>query len=133
MSLLDDPEAFALFSPFIVVEQYSRDGGHENPRNRIELRAPPDVQERALAFVTGCSACGNPIHPFRLRRGQNLRGPTTGGVYFASACTLDASIRCSRTNAAADEYIRIIDAVRALPPTPRQPDSLDLMAELTED
>ena len=133
MSLLDDPDAFRLFGPFIVIEDYSRDGGHENPRHRIELRAPLEVQDQAVDFMTGCAACGTPIRPFRQRNGVNLRGPSTGGVYFASACDLQTNIGCSRTQAAADEYLRIIAAVRALPTPPVPPSTLDLMDELEQD
>jgi hypothetical protein len=111
MSLLEHVE-FDLWRPYIV-ERYSRDGGHENPRLRIELRAPEDVLQAALAFQMRCVACGRLMHPFRLRKGSRVEDYGSG-VYFAAACPLNVSVGCSRSRAAAEEYKRVTASVVAL-------------------
>jgi hypothetical protein len=91
--------------PWIVIGTYGRDGGSETPRHRIELRTPPKaLLETFLAVEAPCVSCGTPSHPIR-RRGSS------GGVYYAAACPLSVSIKCSRCIAAAMEYT---DVARAM-------------------
>jgi hypothetical protein len=88
--------------PYLHIEQYDRDGGHADPRIRIEFKeVPPDVRERALALEMRCVACGEVIHPVR-RRKVGL----PGSLYYAPSCPLEVRVGCSRGQAAAEVYRR---------------------------
>lgn len=113
MSLLNS-QCFPLLRPYISIEEYSRDGGHENPRFRIELRAPVPVMRDALNLRLPCVACGQPMYPFRMRSGSRLKD-NAAGIYYAAACPLATNISCSRGMQASKEYIRVRAAVLGLP------------------
>lgn len=96
--------------PYVHIEPYARDGGHEHPRHRIEVRRmPAELLAAALAVEVACCACGNPMHPIRLRRGA------PSGAYYAASCPLDVSLPCSRGPEARADYTRMVGEV---PPTP---------------
>jgi hypothetical protein len=105
VSLLEDP-LFPTLEPYIEVTIYDRDGGHANPRVRIELsdQTPPEIQSLALAMQKPCVACYRDIHPFRARNEAKPGGRAASGIYYAATCTLDANIGCSRGDRARDEY-----------------------------
>lgn len=111
MSLLGYQE-FLEWRRYIVVETYDRDGGHEHPRFRIELRAPVEVVQAALVFKMRCVACARHMFPFRLRSGSRVTA-YGAGVYFAATCPLNVSMGCSRSRAAAEEYKLVANAVLA--------------------
>jgi len=105
--LLDHP-MWGELAPYMRIEVYDRDGGHQDPRHRIECRPmPANVLELALSLRVACCTCSEPMHPIRLRRGE-----TFGHAYYAAACPLDVSIRCSRTAQSRGDYERMVDAVR---------------------
>lgn len=111
---------FELFCPWFLIDAYDRDGGHYEPRYWIEFVAPEPIAQMAADVRLGCVTCQTMISPFRLRKGDSLRGGPIGRLYFAVACPWEdgpygrASLRCSRTKAARDEYERVINAVKAL-------------------
>ena len=99
------------------IEVYARDGGHRNPRFRIEVRPPygtPDLQVQvALQLDVPCVSCAQPINPIRVRSGPSKRqqnGPPKH-LFYAATCPLDVRIGCSRSKAASAEYIRVAHAV----------------------
>ncbi len=99
---------------YFRVEVYDKDGGHRQPRIRIELtKMPEKLREKALALQMPCVACGQPMHPIRARG--------DGALYYAAACPLDVNIGCSRGKAAKLEYNRIRAVFRPdlLPSPPR--------------
>jgi hypothetical protein len=103
--LLDHP-FWPKVQPFLHIEQYDRDGGHEDPRIRIEFKeVPPDVREQALALEMRCVACGELMHPLRQRKVG-----LPGSLYYAPSCPLEVRVACSRGQAAADVYRRFKDA-----------------------
>lgn len=101
-------------APYVEATAYDRDGGHEHPRWRLELRAdaPPEVREQALDVEAECAACGRPHRPFRERQG--------GSIYLAVACPLSVSLGCARSGLAAAAYVAIRDALNATPAAPRR-------------
>lgn len=109
MTLLNSPQ-FDLMRPYIFIEDYSRDGGHKNPRFRIELRAPLVVMHMALDLRLPCVACGHQMSPFRVRSGTRLKD-YSAGIYYAAACPLSTNISCSRGAKATQEYMRVRAAV----------------------
>lgn len=115
-SLVSSP-MFAELAPYIRIETYARDGGHQHPRKRIELaaHAPPQVVASALALQMPCVACGSIMHPFRQRSAASKRSHHAH-VYFAAACPLDVNVGCSRGHEARDEYLRVVEAVRCTVP-----------------
>jgi hypothetical protein len=91
-----------LLEPHLVVEEYDRDGGHVDPRIRIELRdLPPDLAITAADLIMPCVTCGRRIFPFRQRLGSSW-----ADLYYAPTCPLDRNIACSRAAPARDEYDR---------------------------
>lgn len=111
-----DPQHADLFNavaPHIRIEIYARDGGHLNPRKRIELDAgnlSSELRRRVLAFTMPCVACGRTINPFRVRAATSKRGGSNH-VYFAAACPLHVEVGCSRGLAARNEYIQVSNAI----------------------
>ena len=105
-------------SEWIRLEVYDRDGGHEHPRHRIELDAPRDDVAKLGRFVSmemACVHCGRTIHPVRQRKGGGLN------LFIAVTCDLETTTACARSGDARDEYERIIEAVKGLPPREDQP------------
>lgn len=102
---------FERLAPYIKIEMYARDGGHQKPRRRIELNSQlmdKDLLQAALAVTVACCACGQAISPFRPRqKGSGERAGPPRHVYVAVACDLATNLGCSRGTAARDEYIRI--------------------------
>jgi len=96
---------FPKLRPFVRIELYSRDGGHKNPRFRINFNPmPTGLHVEAMELETHCVSCGRRINPVR---------DSARGVYFAATCPLAVNIACSRSSKARDEYKRVRDAVEA--------------------
>lgn len=115
MSLLFHPEWPSL-SRYLVIERYDRDGGHEDPRIRIELRDMPlAVGAKALFVEMPCVCCGRPIHPLRRREGQ-----TAENLYYAPTCLLGVRLSCSRGGEARLEYERFKEVGRLIQRDPQQ-------------
>lgn len=88
--------------PYLVVDVYDRDGGHENPRIRIGFADLPDRLGRRLQmFEMPCVTCQRPIHPLRRRKGDGF-----DRLYYAPTCALTTRVECSRSRAAELEYER---------------------------
>ncbi len=88
--------------PFLHIDVYDRDGGHEDPRIRIGFDGLPDALGRELVFFEmPCVACQRPIHPLRRREGDGF-----DRLYLAPACPLSVRVACSRGRAAMLEYQR---------------------------
>ena len=101
--------------PFVEIETYARDGGHRDPRHRLEVHPPPELRALFLAVSVPCVRCGRIIHPMRARQGA-----TRGGLYLAVACELAAGYGCARGREASAEYRRIIaDCTRPPEEAPR--------------
>lgn len=115
MSLLDH-EAWPDLVPYVRIQTYDRDGGHDHPRHRIEVDRPSSgiLVRRFLAMEMPCVACGRSIHPIRQRKGPDV------SLFIAVTCGLDVNYGCARGNAARDEYERIVAAVQGWV-DPRQP------------
>lgn len=92
----------------VKVELYAPDGGHKNPRFRLEFNKgiPWATKRRWMAITVACIECGREIHPVRARRncGEVER---TGCLYIAAACPLDVRLGCSRGSAVHEEYLAI--------------------------
>lgn len=120
MSVLDGGQ-LAIFTPYLRVQRYDRDGGHKNPRYRIEFDF--DVFIKVLGpgnigapgrILMPCVACGSPIHPFRQRRvakTPSRRASGLGRWYYAATCPLDVNKACCRGDKAKEEYKRVVDYV----------------------
>lgn len=125
MSVLDQPhlERFLLF---LRTQRYDRDGGHKNPRHRIEFDYDSLVKEipdfGPLEQMTmPCVACGSSIHPFRQRKVSTKPGrkaAASGKWYYAVSCPQNVNNSCSRGKAASDEYKRVVQFVKELPKKP---------------
>jgi hypothetical protein len=115
-SVVDHP-LFPQIAQLYRVEEYARDGGHKNPRKRLELKtthAKPKLIRDMLDMQVACVRCGEPIHPFRARvKGSSDRTELPRHIYCAVSCPLDVDIGCSRGKAARDEYIKIVKAIDA--------------------
>jgi hypothetical protein len=96
-----------LIRPWVKIQTYDRDGGHADPRHRIELDAPDNDAFRAvvLAVTVPCVACGAVIHPIRSRAAD-----THGNLYIAVTCPLNVRMGCARGGAASDAYDQIVAA-----------------------
>lgn len=108
MSIIDAP-FWPELRKHIRLEAYDRDGGHENPRHRINVKLPADIKttEELLAVTWPCAACGDAIKPVRLSSGWSS--------YLAVTCRLEKNLACARNPAAHHEYERIIADVGDLP------------------
>lgn len=108
MSLLDH-ENWKDVRGWLNIQVYDRDGGHKNPRIRIELAdsAPLEIKRIALAITMPCVNCGSTIRPFRARHPPKRGEEVARHVYFAAACPLEINVGCSRGAAARDEYLAI--------------------------
>lgn len=105
MKAFVDHPLFPLLKPFVRIELYARDGGHKNPRFRINFNTmPPELRQAASIMHVPCVACGKPINPVRVH---------ARGSYFAGTCPLAVNIACSRSQAARVEYQRVREAVEA--------------------
>lgn len=88
--------------PHLFVIRYDRDGGHEDPRVRIEFRDLPDPLSREAQFmVMACVTCKRPIYPLRRREGDGH-----DRLYYAPACPVGTRASCSRSAPAHEEYER---------------------------
>lgn len=93
--------------PYLRIEKYAPDGGHRNPRIRIEWKPmPEDLREAAIKAYMPCVACGSPIWFIRERRPAK-RGNNVGHLYYAPCCPLILNVGCSRGNAARAEYLAV--------------------------
>lgn len=100
---------------YLQIEIYDRDGGHADPRIRIEFRdVPPALMHEAMFVQVECVACARPINPFRRREGDSDR------LYYACACPVTVRAACSRGTAAADAYEAIKERGKLLAATPNQ-------------
>ena len=103
--------------PYLFVIRYDKDGGHEDPRIRIEFRGlPPRLMADAMFVQMACVECGRPINPLRRREGDVDR------LYYAVACQIGVRTACSRSAAAAAEYERF----KSMSPEPSLPVQLAL-------
>ena len=108
-----DHDLWPKIREFLSIEEYSRDGGHENPRIRIEFKGMPEYLSReCLALQLPCVSCKRLVHPLRQRMHSQA-----SSLYYACACPLSTSVACSRTKAAAKEYRRFRSIDK---PDPRQ-------------
>lgn len=115
MSILLHP-IWQSLSRYLVVEKYDRDGGHEDPRIRIELRDMPLEVGRIASFSQmACVVCGRPIHPLRRREGHEL-----SQLYYAPTCLIGVRIACSRSSKARAEYDRFKLVGKMIEAAPRQ-------------
>jgi len=80
-SIVTDP-AIIEFAEYIRIEFYDRDGGHSDPRWRIEAvpNIPMPVIVRMLDSRSPCVACGKETAYFRQRNGG------WSSVYIAVTC-----------------------------------------------
>lgn len=105
-------------SNYLHVVAYDRDGGHADPRIRIDFLDLPEAWAYELVmFEMPCVACRSPNHPLRHRQGDDWTR-----LYYAPTCALSTRNSCSRTRAAELEYERF----KALP-TARPSAQLELL------
>lgn len=98
--------------PYLFVIKYDKDGGHDDPRIRIEFRELPDALSSESQLVTmPCVVCTRAIFPLRRRIGDDL-----SRLYYAPCCPVGTRSACSRSAAARDEYERFKEQ-------PSRPDS----------
>jgi hypothetical protein len=87
---------------YLHIVECAPDGGHENPRIRIEFLDVPEMLARDLVMVTmRCVNCQRPIHPLRHREGDDW-----DRIYYACTCLITVRMACSRGRAAELEYER---------------------------
>lgn len=114
MSITDLP-IWSKLVAYLQVERYDRDGGHANPRIRIEFRdVPAPLMKDAMFTQTACCTCGRPVNPFRRREGDHDR------LYLAPACPIGIRIACSRGAAAAAVYEEIGERWKVIEQNPTQ-------------
>lgn len=88
--------------PYLHVVAYDKDGGHQDPRIRIEFLGVPFPLSIEAQFVhMPCVVCGRPIYPLRRREGDAF-----DRLYYAVTCQIGVRIACSRSTLAAEEYER---------------------------
>lgn len=91
-------------STHLHVVECAPDGGHEDPRIRIEFLGLSERQMRELVRLEmPCVHCERPNHPLRRREGDAW---DMGRLYYAPACPITVRIACSRGRAAELEYER---------------------------
>lgn len=99
MSITNTP-LWPRLQPYLFVIRYDKDGGHDDPRIRIEFRDLPDPLSREAAFMAmPCVTCGRPIYPLRRREGDSF-----SRLYYAPTCQPALRVRCSRSASARIEY-----------------------------
>lgn len=102
MSPLVSSVLWSRMKPYLFVIPYDKDGGHADPRVRIEFRDLPDhLSHEAQFLVLPCITCQRPSHPLRRREGD---GPDR--LYYAPACPIGVRVACSRSAPAHEEYER---------------------------
>ncbi len=100
-SLVFEP-VWGTVEPYLHVVDYDRDGGHANPRIRIEFLNVPESLARELVMVEmPCVSCQRPIHPLRRREGDEWNR-----LFYAPTCLIAVRVSCSRGRAAELEYER---------------------------
>jgi hypothetical protein len=101
--------------PLVRVSTYDRDGGHQHPRHRMEVRhAAPTLREQLLQMEVECAACGRMMRPVRSRQ--------DGSTFLNVACELQHKLGCARSGASHREYERLVALVLNAPPTPTPAD-----------
>jgi hypothetical protein len=101
MSIVMSP-VWSRLKPYLFVIRYDKDGGHDDPRIRIEFRDLPDpLSHEVQFFAMPCVVCLRPIYPLRRREGD---GPDR--LYYAPACPVGVRAACSRSAPAHLEYER---------------------------
>ena len=116
-SIIFEP-VWAKVRPYLHVVEYDRDGGHENPRIRIDFLNMPEKLAREVVMVTmRCVHCQRPIHPLRRREGDDW-----DRLFYAPTCLITVRVACSRGRAAELEYERF----KGLPDQPRSTSQLEL-------
>lgn len=110
VSIVHEP-IWKKLEPYLVVDIYDKDGGHEDPRIRIGFDDLPEALGRELAFfVMPCVTCQRPNHPLRRREGDEWTR-----LYYAPCCPLSVRVACSRGRAAHLEYERFKGVKAARP------------------
>ncbi len=101
MSIVLHP-LWPLLSPHLVVRAYDKDGGHVDPRIRIEFcDLPAELATAAADAIMKCVTCRARIFPLRQRIGDPW-----SRLYYAPSCSLEQNIACSRSPQAHVEYER---------------------------
>lgn len=110
MSIVFHP-LWELLRPYLHVSLYDKDGGHQDPRIRIDLRdLPAELAISAADAIMKCVACRTRIFPLRQREGDPW-----SRLYYAPTCTLERSLACSRSPQAHIEYERFKEIWRGRP------------------
>ena len=112
-----------VFAPFwdalrhhLACEIYDKDGGHVDPRIRIEFRdVPVALAEIVRMWTMPCVTCDRPIFPLRRREGS-----TWENLYYAPSCPIGIRTACARSAPAREEYERFKD-LWAQHPRPKSP------------
>ena len=94
---------------WLVAEDYSRDGGDENPRHRIELdkNTPEEWIGIALRWQGLCVKCGRGGTSYLRKRSGGRKG-----IYMAVTCPLSVNVGCARSKAASVAYERIVADIK---------------------
>jgi hypothetical protein len=102
MSPLVSSALWSRMKPYLFVIAYDKDGGHADPRIRIEFRDIPDhLSREAQDLIIPCVTCKRPSHPLRRREGDGF-----DRLYYAPACPVGVRAACSRSAPAHEEYER---------------------------
>lgn len=95
-------EVWPRLQPYLVIDEYDRDGSAIEPRIRIGFDNMPLELGREMSFVSmPCVACGAANHPLRVRVGDD-----TSRLYYGPACPVAVRPACSKGRAATLEYER---------------------------
>lgn len=95
-------EAWPRLQPYLVIDEYNRDGSAEDPRIRIGFDNMPIEFGHEMSFISmPCVACGAANHPLRQRVGDGL-----DRLYYAPCCPVAVRPACSKGRAATLEYER---------------------------
>ena len=95
-------EIWPRLKPYLFVIPYDKQGGHEDPRVRIEFRDLPDhLSFHAQHLPMPCVTCKRPCFPLRRREGDGH-----DRLYYAPACPVGVRAACSRSAPAHEEYER---------------------------
>lgn len=102
---------------YLHVAPYAPDGGHDDPRIRIEfLHLPEKLAREVVMTVMRCVHCQRPIHPLRHREGDDW-----DRLFYAPTCPIHVRVACSRGRAAELEYERFkgLDLGKLKGPSPQ--------------